>query len=71
MDKEIILREIEKLLEIEPNTITKDTLLEDVEEWDSMAAVSFLAMCDANFGKMLNPINLKACKSFGDLVDLI
>jgi acyl carrier protein len=71
MKQEEFLREVEKMLELEINTLTMDTLIADVEEWDSMSAVSFLALCDSKYDKLINPMSLKGCKTFEDLIKLI
>lgn len=71
MNSNEILNAIIDILEIESDSINMDTELSGVEEWDSMAAVSFLALCDSKFNKLINPAELRSCKTFGDLVKLI
>ena len=71
MNKNDILNDIEDMLEIDKDTLKYDTDLNDIDEWDSMAAVSFIAMADSNYNVSVKPAQLKACKTFGDLVGLI
>lgn len=44
--KEKIIALIEEILKVEPGTITEDTKIEDVEEWDSLAHVMIIGELD-------------------------
>lgn len=44
--KEQIIALIEEILKVEPGTITADTKIEDVEEWDSLAHVMIIGELD-------------------------
>lgn len=39
---------IEEALDTEENTLTPETVLDDVDSWDSIAALSIIAMMDDN-----------------------
>lgn len=51
--------------------ITMDTILENVDEWDSLSYVAFLAMCASVTDKRVAPTDVKAAKTVKDLYDLI
>ena len=51
--------------------ITMGTLLKDIEAWDSLSIVSFLALMDVTFGKNINPLEAKTAKTIGDLYALV
>ena len=38
------------LFELEVTDFTPETLLDDLEEWDSLAAISYVVMMDEEFG---------------------
>lgn len=49
MNKEQFLEEMVEVLQTE-DEITMDTVLEDLEEWDSLSIMSTMAFLDKNFG---------------------
>ena len=51
--------------------ITMDSILGDIEEWDSLSFVSFLAMANASYGKKVIPANVKAAKTIADLFEIV
>lgn len=64
---------IEKMvdvMDIEEN-ITADTVLTDLDEWDSLSLVSFMAMANATYGKKVAPENVKRAKTIADLYALV
>lgn len=57
-------------LEIEGNDFTLDTALEEIEEWDSIGALSLIASVDDEFDTILNPDDLEKCVTVGDIFKL-
>jgi acyl carrier protein len=47
--------------------IAEGTLLEDLPEWDSLAALGVIVMCDTEYGVTITGDDLKACKTVGDI----
>lgn len=48
--KEKIIALIEEVLNVEPGTITEDTGMSDVEEWDSLAHVMLIGELEERLG---------------------
>lgn len=48
--KEKIIALIEEILKVAPGTITEDTKIEDVEEWDSLAHVMIIGELEEKLG---------------------
>lgn len=48
-----------------------ETVLADLEEWDSLSLVSFMAMANAAYGKKVIPADVKMAKTIGDLYELV
>lgn len=71
MTNEEKLRLIEETLEMDANTLTEDTVLADVEEFDSMAKLSLIVMCDDEFGKKLSGEELRGFKVVKDILDFL
>ena len=65
------MRLIEETLEMEANTLTEDTVLADVDEFDSMAKLSLIVMCDDEFGKKLSGEELRGFKTVNDILDFL
>jgi acyl carrier protein len=64
------VRRIENLLERDTRSIDEQSMLAELPEWDSMAAIGFIAMTDAELGVAVRPQKLFECKTVGDLVGL-
>jgi len=59
---------IEEVLDVEEGTLAADTVLDDLDEWDSIAALSLIAMMDEHFGKTLPGKEIKAMNTVGDIL---
>ena len=59
---------LEETLELDEGTLTADLLLEDVEEYDSMAKLSLIVMMDDEFGVKLSSDMIKGFKTVGDIL---
>ena len=66
MDKEQFLEEMVEVLQTE-DEITMDTVLEDLEEWDSLSIMSTMAFLDKNFGVKTNMADYKYMTTIGDI----
>lgn len=60
---------IAELLELEPGDFSPETNLDDLEEWDSLAAISYVVMMDEHFGVVANPADIKNFKTIQDIID--
>lgn len=59
---------IEEALDVEEGSLKPETPLDDVEEWDSIAMLSLIAMLDDEFGKTISGKELKALKTVADIL---
>ena len=44
---------IEEVLDVAEDSLTPETLLAEVDEWDSIAALSLIVMLDEKYGKTI------------------
>lgn len=51
--------------------IDPETRLQDLPEWDSLAALGVIVMFDVDFGKAITGDDLKACTTITDLYKLL
>jgi len=59
---------IEEALDTEEGILTLNTQLDLLEEWDSIAMLSLIAMLDERFGKTIGGKELKAVKTVKDIL---
>jgi len=62
---------IEKFIEaveLEGKEITLDTKFRDLEEWDSLAGLSVIAMIDEEYDVVLEGNEFRALQTIGDLL---
>ena len=67
-NKEKILL-LEDALELNENTLNEETLLLDVPEYDSMAKLTLIVLCDDEFNKKLSGEQLREFKTIKDILD--
>jgi len=62
---------LEETLDIEEGTLSEDTLLEDVDEYDSLAKLSLIVMFDEEFGVKVEGETIKGLKTVADILNLM
>jgi len=63
------LNNLEELLDIEKDTLSEETELNQISQWDSMAVITLIAMFDDTFGKIITPAEVKRFKNIKDIID--
>lgn len=71
MTNEKKLELLEDMLELDAGTLKPETMLEDLEEWDSIAVISFIALVDDEFDKVIKGAGVKGQKTVADLMALM
>ncbi|WP_158770764.1 acyl carrier protein [Paraglaciecola sp. L1A13] len=71
MNKQEFLNSLEEILELDENTLKGDEVLMEIEQWDSLAFLSVIAMADENFDIIIEGSQLEEIKSVADLVALV
>jgi|688.fasta_scaffold2284144_1 acyl carrier protein len=66
-DNEFI-SELESVLELDAGSLQLDKKLAEIEVWDSLAVLSFMAMMDSNYGATVVPSKLVECVTVCDLM---
>lgn len=62
---------IAETLDVDVESLTPETKLKDLEEWDSIALISFMAMIDDEFDKVIKGSVVKEQKTVADLMALM
>ncbi len=71
MTRDEIIRMIEDMLDVESGSLTEQTLLADIEEYDSMAKLSLIVMSDDEFDKKLTGEQILKFVTIQDIVDFL
>lgn len=71
MDRKSFLLQMDELLELPERTLTGAERMEALENWNSMAMVSFIAMVDEHFEFTVSPRSLRKCETVDQLLALI
>lgn len=69
MDCKEKLNLLEELLDIEKDTLSEETDLSEISQWDSMAVIMLIAMFDDAMGKTITPKEVKGFKTVKDILD--
>lgn len=59
---------LEELLDIEKDTLNEDTVLEELEQWDSIAVITTIAMLDSQFGIIATSEEVKGFITVKDIM---
>lgn len=70
MTRQEFLASVDSILELPEGTLTGAERLEDLEQWNSMAMISFVALADENSGVKLSLRQLTSCSTVADLLDV-
>jgi len=71
MNIEQFRNEIENIIECEAGSLHGSEPLSELEDWDSLAVLAFIAMIDKNFSIILNAEKITNCKTVDDLGALL
>ena len=69
MSKEEFVQEFAELLENEE--INENTKFRELDEWDSLAALSTISTIDDEFGVTINNKDLRSVETVSELYDLV
>ena len=72
MDTKIFIEKFAEALEIETtDVLSTETIFRELEEWDSLAYLSVIAMMDEEFEIQIENVEFKQLKTLGDIMDYI
>ena len=56
-------------LELDVDDFSPETELDALDEWDSLAAISYVVMMDEQFNVVVNPSKVREFKTIQDILD--
>jgi acyl carrier protein len=70
MTQNELLLEMDEILGLPAGTLRGDEKLDQLQNWDSMSLVTFIAMADAASGVSISPSQVVNCSTIADLLRL-
>lgn len=70
MNEKEFLEELVDLMDTEEE-LSLETKLEEIEEWDSLSHVAFMAFCSTRGYNNIKPMDIKAAQTVGDLYKMV
>lgn len=65
------LKLFEEMLELDEGALNEGTLLDSIDVWDSMAAISLIVLMDEKFNKPLKASQIKSFNTVKDVIDFM
>lgn len=62
---------LEETLEIDGGTLTENTPLSEIAEYDSMAKLTLIVLCDEEFSKKLTGEQIRSFVTVKDILDFM
>lgn len=69
MDLQEKLAALEEIMELDEGELKPETLLENIEEWDSLAALSYVVLMMDDFDKKMSGAEIRNFKTVQDMLD--
>jgi acyl carrier protein len=70
MTREQFLLEMDEILELPSGTLKGPEKLEDLEQWNSMSMLGYIALADTHSGVKISPRQIVQCSTVDDLLKL-
>ncbi|MGJ8641372.1 MAG: phosphopantetheine-binding protein [Opitutaceae bacterium] len=72
MSIEAFIEEFEEAVEdVEEGTLSESTIYRNLEQWDSLAVLTVIAMVDSEYEVRLKADDLKSCDTLNALYELV
>lgn len=62
---------LEEIMDLDEGTLTEDTVLEDIDEWDSLSKLSLMAEAKKKFDKALTVEDIRGFITVGDIINIL
>lgn len=69
MDLQEKLSALEEIMDVEEGSLKPEMNLGDLEEWDSLAALSYVVFMGDEFGKKMTGSQIRAFETVQDMLD--
>lgn len=66
-----LIEMLEEIMDVDEGTLEATTILDDLEEWDSLSTLSLMAEAKKNYGKKLSSDEIKNFVTVQDIIDYL
>jgi acyl carrier protein len=70
MNRDQFLLEMDEILDLPSGTLRGHEKLEELQNWDSISLITFIAMAENNNGVSISPGQIVTCSTVADLLRL-
>ncbi len=70
MTRSDFLSHYEKLWEVPAGTLKRESLIEDLNDWDSLAVLNTIALMDRELDVKVTADQIAGCRTLGDVLNL-
>ena len=71
MDNQEKLAALEEIMELDEGSLAPETRLEDIEEWDSLSALSFVVLLGDEFNRKISGKEIRAFETIQDMMNVM
>jgi acyl carrier protein len=71
MERKDVIALLEETLEVEEGSLCEDSSLDDIDEWDSLAKLSLMALAKKEFSKILTATQIREFVTVKDICDAL
>lgn len=62
---------LEEMMDLEEGALTPQTVLSDLDEWDSVAILSLIVLIDEQFHKVITGSDIKNLETISDVMNIM
>lgn len=70
MNRDEFLLEMDEILDLPAGTLQGHERLEELQNWDSISLITFIALAESNNGVSISPAQIVNCSTVADLLRL-
>ena len=70
MNRDEFLLEMDEILDLPAGTLRGHERLEELQNWDSISLITFIALAESNNGVSISPAQVVSCSTVADLLCL-
>jgi acyl carrier protein len=70
MNRDEFLLEMDEILDLPAGTLRGHERLEELQNWDSISLITFIALAESNNGVSISPAQIVRCSTVADLLRL-
>ncbi len=71
MEQKEKLMKLEEVMDLDENVLEPETVLSEVEDWDSIAHLSLIILLDEEYGRKISGKEIRALKTVQDILNLM